>query len=83
MSTYFAQVLPASDDVDDEDLVLWLGTRPGEIGSPDGMVEPLAPFAALLPAMIEQLKVASELPFRRQPGSLKHDQRWKSVATRT
>lgn len=56
MGTFFAQVLPADDDVDDEDLVLWVGTRSGEIARPEDLVEPLAPYAQLSLAEIEQLK---------------------------
>lgn len=56
MATFFAQVLPADDVIDDEDLVLWLGTRPGEITRPEDLVEPLAPYAHLPPAVMEQLK---------------------------
>lgn len=73
MATYFAQVLPADDDIDDEDLVLWLGTRAGEIARPEDLVEPLMPYAHLSPAMIEQLNADRVEDVDRGPTPL---QRW-------
>jgi hypothetical protein len=75
MSTYFAQVLPTSDDVDDEELVLWIGTYPGEICSPADLVEPLAAYATLLPAMVEQLRADRLADIDRGPTPLQRELR--------
>ncbi len=79
MSTYFAQVTPTSEDVDDEDLVLWIGTRPEEIGRLDDLVAPLAPFATLLPAMFEQLKADRLADIDRGPTPLQRNLRLRDL----
>jgi hypothetical protein len=56
LNTFFAQVTREQDDDDSHDpVVLWLGSRPGEVIAARDLVAPLMPYAVLSPEDIGQL----------------------------
>ena len=56
MSTFFAQVEDEAAGEDDDPVVLWLGGRHREVLRPEDLAAPLAPYADLSAAHIEQLR---------------------------
>ena len=76
MPTFFAQVTRTQEDDDERDpVVFWIGGLTGEVRHAEGLAEPLAPYAELTVADIEQLRadraaVADRGPSARQQDTL-------------
>jgi hypothetical protein len=70
LQTYFAQV--SRDDVgeDEDPVIIWLGGEPREVCSPGNLAEPLAPYAIISDAMIDQLRADRAACLDRAPTPL-------------
>ena len=58
LSTLFAQVLrPDADEESPEHTLLWIGCTPADILRPEDLITRLAPYAAVSPNTIEELRI--------------------------
>jgi hypothetical protein len=56
LETFFGQVMPYSDDCDDDDLVAWWGTRWQEITNVWELVELMKPYADIRKVVAAELE---------------------------
>ena len=71
LSTFFAQVERNQDDDDPRDpILLWIGSELGEVAQAEQLAGPLAPYAALTPGLIEQLRADRAADADRGPSIL-------------
>ncbi|MEJ7715974.1 MAG: hypothetical protein WKF40_09875 [Thermoleophilaceae bacterium] len=68
--TFFAQVVDESADDEDDPVVLWLGGRHREVLRPEDLVAPLAPYADLTAAHLDQLRADRAAAADRGPTDL-------------
>jgi hypothetical protein len=64
LQTFFLQILDPEKD-EEEEIVLWLGARHGELQKVDDLAAALAPYASLTPELAQQLeaeKAGSTMP---------------------
>ena len=71
LNTFFAHVARTdSQHEDDGDLILWLGTTPGEIQNAGDLITPLAPYAVLCTEHLATLQADQTAHAGKQPTGL-------------
>ena len=71
MRTFFAQVDRQQEDDDSRDpIILWLGSSPREVLRPEDLVAPLAQYAELTDADLEELRADRAADLDRGPSPL-------------
>ncbi|NWM59953.1 hypothetical protein GY645_25240, partial [Escherichia coli] len=56
LQTYYAQVCFRTDDEPDEgEALIWRGTEPGELPTPEAAIAVITPYAEIPPRLAEQL----------------------------
>lgn len=70
LTTFFAQVVDESADDGDDPVVLWLGGSNREVLRPEDLVAPLAPYADLTAAHLDQLRADRAADADRGPTDL-------------
>mgnify|MGYP000567763958 CR=1 FL=1 len=75
LQTYYAQVERGESDSDD--LVLWAGTRNYEYRTPEALAEPLAPYADLTPATLQQLQQDRVIEQTQEPTPSRVQRIWR------
>ena len=71
MRTFFAQVERQQEDDDPRDpIILWLGSSSGEVLRPEDLVVPLAQYAELTDADLEELRADRAADLDRGPSPL-------------
>ena len=76
LSTFFAQVERVQDDDDPRDpILLWIGSAVGEVAQAEQLAGPLAPYAELTSAIVEQLRADRTADADRGPSALQRTAR--------
>ncbi|MDJ0390198.1 hypothetical protein QMO56_18975 [Roseomonas sp. E05] len=70
MMTFFAQVFDEQAEEGTDPVLLWIGTRHGEVTRREDLAKPLTPFAELTAPQLEQLRADRAADLDRGPSPL-------------